>query len=284
MLTGYSSLVRRSPTARGLALGVLALAGLGTRDGRAQQAEENRRRAVTFAEARATAEAHAPEVTLSERRDDIARTQADVAGALANPTVTLLAARQTARLGVGVSVPLPVFGQRATAVDAARSDAVAASLDVEAIRREARFAATLAWLDLWEAQARARLFDEAAADAARLATIADEKFRAGSVPRVDVLRTAADRARARADAASAAAAVPAAAARLALATGMGDGVALEAEGKPGLAASPMTSRASTRRWTTIRRCGAIGPRLPRPPRTSGPSSGCAGRRSTPNWS
>ena len=59
-------------------------------DGRAQQGDENRRRAVTFADARATAEAHAPDVTLSERRDDIARTQADVAGALANPTVTVL--------------------------------------------------------------------------------------------------------------------------------------------------------------------------------------------------
>jgi cobalt-zinc-cadmium efflux system outer membrane protein len=68
-----------------------------------------------------------------------------------------------------------------------------------------------------------------------VAEIAAEKFKAGSAPRVDVLRTAADAARARADAAFAAASVPAAAARLAVTLGGSYDVALVADGGPGLA-------------------------------------------------
>ena len=81
---------------------------------------------------------------------------------------------------------------------------------------------------------------DAATEAARVATIADEKFKAGSAPRVEVLRTGADRERARADASLAAALVPAAAARLAIAVGPGGGQARVAQdwvatGKPELA-------------------------------------------------
>ncbi|HVY40834.1 MAG TPA: TolC family protein [Polyangia bacterium] len=183
------------------------------------RAETPGARRVTFAAARAAGESAAPDVALAAGRDAVTRAQIGVAGALANPTLGVTTARETARLGVSASLPLPVFGQRGAALAAARSDADAAALDVEAARAEGRFAASVAWLDLWEAEGRARLFAEAAADAARVAAIADEKFKAGSAPRVDVLRTAADRARARADADFAAAAVPAASARLAIAMG-----------------------------------------------------------------
>ncbi|MES1206854.1 MAG: TolC family protein [Pseudomonadota bacterium] len=189
-------------------------------------------RPVTFAAARAAGEVAAPDVTVAARRDAVTRAQLGVAGALANPTLGLTTARQTARLGASVSVPLPLFGQRGAAVAAARSDADVAALDVEAARAEGRFAASFAWLDLWEAEGRARLFAQAAADAERVAAIADEKFKAGSAPRVDVLRTAADRARARADSAFAAASVPAAAARLAIAMGDPTTDRLSAEGAP----------------------------------------------------
>ena len=195
---------------------------------------------ISLAAARDAAVARAPDVALARGREEIARAQVDVAGALANPTLALSTARETARLGTGVSLPMPLFGQRATAVAAARSDADAAGLEVEATRGEARWNATLAWLDLWEAQERARLLADAATEAARVATIADEKFKAGSAPRVEVLRTGADRERARADASLAAALVPAAAARLAIAVGPGGGQAWVgpvwvATGKPDLA-------------------------------------------------
>jgi len=223
---------------RDLVLAVLALWAAAPRTGRAQQAGPTADAAsgISLLAARAAAAARAPDVTLARSREEIARAQVDVAGALANPTVTLTTAQKTARLGTGLSLPVPLFGQRATAVGAARSDADAAGLEVEATRYEARWSATLAWLDLWEAQERARLLADAAADAAHVATIADEKFKAGTAARVEVLRTGADRERARAEAALAAAVVPAAAARLAIAVGPGGGgTRWVATGRPDLA-------------------------------------------------
>jgi cobalt-zinc-cadmium efflux system outer membrane protein len=216
---------------------IAALQGLAASAARAEPPDSGRGRApISLTAAREVATRQAPDVVLARDRHEIARAQVDVAGALANPTVTVTTARETARLGAGVSLPVPLFGQRGTAVNAARADADAAGLEVEAVRRDARWNATLAWLDLWEAEERARLLAAAAGEAARVATIADEKFKAGTAPRVEVLRTAADRERARADAAFAAAAVPAAAARLMIAIGANaDGGEWTAAGKPDLA-------------------------------------------------
>jgi cobalt-zinc-cadmium efflux system outer membrane protein len=205
---------------------------------RARAAEAPVRR-LSLAEARAAAAANAPEVTLARGRSDVAGADVYVAGALANPTVTLLSASVTARFAGAVSVPVPLAGQRGKAIEAARAGAAAAELDTEVARYEARWSATVAWLDLWEAEERARLLEGAARDADRLLGIADERFKAGSAPRVDVLRTTADRARARADADAAAAGVPAAAARLSAALGGGaaDGAAdtgLRPAGQPDL--------------------------------------------------
>jgi cobalt-zinc-cadmium efflux system outer membrane protein len=203
------------------ATALLALAAAAPSGALAQsdRTSEDAPAAISLASARDAAAARGPDVTLARAREDIARAQVDATGALANPTVTLSTAQKTARLGAGVTVPMPLFGQRATAVAAARSDAQAAGLEVEVTRYDARWNATLAWLDLWEAQERARLLTDAATEAARVATIADEKFKAGTAARVEVLRTGADRERARAEAVMAAALVPAAAARLAIAVG-----------------------------------------------------------------
>ena len=201
----------------------------------AESADARERTPISLSEARDASVRQAPDVALAQDRQEIARTQVEVTRALANPTVTVTSARETARLGAGVSLPMPLFGQRATAVSAARADADAAGLEVEAVRQDARWNATLAWLDLWEAEERARLLAAAASETERVATIADEKFKAGTAPRVEVLRTAADRERAHADAAFAAAAVPAAAARLTIAVGARAGRGdWTAAGKPDL--------------------------------------------------
>ncbi len=236
MFEDYEWVVRRaSIRALAVALALAAVVMVGSSRGASvARAQTAGTRPVTFAAARSAGERAAPDVTLAARRDAVTRAQLGVAGALANPTVGVTTARETARLGASVSLPLPVFGQRGTAMAAAQSDADAAALDVEAARAEGRFAASIAWLDLWEAEGRARLFAEAAADAERVAAIADEKFKAGSAPRVDVLRTAADRGRARADASFAASAVPAAAARLAIAMGAPNMDRPGTEGSPDL--------------------------------------------------
>jgi cobalt-zinc-cadmium efflux system outer membrane protein len=171
--------------------------------------------AVTWDEARAAAAEHGPELLVAARRVGVARAEVAVAGALANPTLTVTTARETARLSTGLSVPMPLFGQRGAAMRAAGAEAEVSARESDVTRAEVRWNATVAWVDAWEAAERARLLAGAAGDAARLLVIARERFDAGSSPRLDVVRAVADEARARAEAGSAAGLVAAQAARLA---------------------------------------------------------------------
>lgn len=200
-------------------------------------------RPITFEEARAEAVRHGPAVVLAARRMGVAEAQIDVAGALANPTLTITTARQTARLGASIAVPVPLFGQRSRAIGAAEAEAQSARLDVAATAVEARFAATAAWIDLWETQERARLLRQAATEAARVAGIAEDKFQTGAGPQVDVLRTRADRIRAEADAAGADATIVAAAARLANTMALPEGGGVRAAGGPGFTVGPVDAQA-----------------------------------------
>lgn len=185
---------------------------------------------ITFEGARRHAEAQAPDVAVAQLRSGLSRADIAIAGALANPTLTVSSASQSARLGTALSVPLPLFGQRGTAIRAAEADHSVAQREVELAQRDSRRAATIAWVDLWEAQQRARLLATAAADAQRVLEIAREKFEAGIGAKVDVLRSRADQARAAADAEAAIHEVAAAAHRLGIALGL-DGP-LGASGDP----------------------------------------------------
>jgi outer membrane protein TolC len=113
--------------------------------------------AITLADARARALGAGPDVVLADLRAQLARTEVEVAGTLANPTLGLQTARLSAKLTASLGVPLPLFGQRQTAVAAAGASAEAARLDVDASRLDARWSATHAWLDLWEAQEKSAL-------------------------------------------------------------------------------------------------------------------------------
>ena len=202
------------------------------------RAEPPAEQSVSLSQARGLAERANPNILLGRRREAVARAQVDVVGALGNPTINVETARLSARLTAGVSLPVPLFGQRSTAMKAASSDAEAATLDTEAIRVEARWSATRAWLDLWEAEERARMAGTAAAEAEHLAAIARERFGAGSAPRLDTIRTGADQARTRAEARAATMNVTAAAARLGVWLDATDGIALRCAGTPDLGPLP----------------------------------------------
>jgi outer membrane protein, heavy metal efflux system len=190
-------------------------------------------RPISFAEARAAAERNAPDVLQAQRREGLAEADVRVAGTWANPTLLLQSARLTAHVVYGVTVPLPIFGQVSTQEDAARAALTVSRLDTAHVRSEARWGATVAWIDLREAEERARVLTETATDADRVMAAAEQRFAAGSAPRIDVVRAGADRARARAEAASADAAVRAASARLANFLRLPDGTELRAAGTPG---------------------------------------------------
>jgi cobalt-zinc-cadmium efflux system outer membrane protein len=187
---------------------------------------------VRFTEARERAVRLAPLVQAAGKRIGIARAQVRVAGTLANPTLSVQSATRTVGLGTWVTVPLPLFGQRGTAVDAAEADVGVSARELSMAQNEARFFATVAWIELWAAQERAHLLDGAAADTEHLLAVTQERFDAGSVPRVDVVRARAGSARAKADLASAQASVRSAALRLTPFLGVepSDDTELRAEG------------------------------------------------------
>src|SRR5215471_5619912 len=155
---------------------------------------------LTWADARALAERRAPELAAAARRRDVAAADIRVAGAYSNPVFTFTTASETARLSAGVALPLPLFGQRGAAVRAASADADVVAREADVTRRELRWNATVAWIDAWQATARARLLEQGAADARRLLGIAEERFGAGSAPRLDVVRATAAQALAEAEA------------------------------------------------------------------------------------
>ncbi|HEY2736006.1 MAG TPA: TolC family protein [Polyangiales bacterium] len=192
-------------------------------------------RELSFAEARAAALRVSPEVELAEREVAVWTSDVTSAEAFANPNFSVTSATQSAHLATSLSLPIRLFGQRGASIDAARADVAVAALDVGVVRREARWVASLAYVDLWEAQARAGWLASAAEDSRRLAEIAAEKFAAGSGARLDQLRTSADRARAAAESRAATQLVAAAAARLAPTIGAAHDQPLRAAGAPGYA-------------------------------------------------
>jgi len=217
-----------------VALLSLLLSVAGQPDGPARPAP------VTLDQARARAVRGGPEVLLARQRELVARAQIDAVAALPNPTIGVTTASVTAKLTTSLLQSLPLFGQRSTGIAAARADAEAAHLDIAAVAVESRLDVTAAWLELWAAQQRGQLLEQAAADAARVADIAHDRFEAGSGPRLDQVRTTGERARARAEADAAALAIPAASARLEVWLGPG---AWRAEGEPAIGPLPDEAQA-----------------------------------------
>jgi cobalt-zinc-cadmium efflux system outer membrane protein len=199
---------------------------------------DSAREPLAFAQARAQSSERAPEVRLARAREAIARAQIRTAGAWPNPTLTVTTAAQTAKLSTGVSMPLPLFGQAGTQADAAAADVKAAQADSRSISLQSRLDASLSWIDLWEAQARAALLEQAAQDADRLASVAEEKFEAGSAPQVDVVRAKALKAQAHSDAVTQTIAVVSLAARLQAWLGPQPAAGWRAEGDPGYGDRP----------------------------------------------
>jgi cobalt-zinc-cadmium efflux system outer membrane protein len=190
-------------------------------------------RTVSFAEARALADEHAADLAVAARRIDVARADVKIAGAFANPSLTAHTTRETSELSLGLSIPLPLFGQRATAIRAANADLEVAGLDAQVVRADVRWGVTIAWVDLWEAQARARVVSEAAKEAERLFVASRERFDAGTAPKLDLVRAQADLARATSEAKSASLQVSAAAAHLTPWLGVEDTVPLRARADAG---------------------------------------------------
>lgn len=152
--------------------------------------------AVTFADVIA-AVPKAPAAQISGHEIGAADALIAAAGGWPNPSIRVETNRLTARMVVGATVPLPVFGTVGAARREASARAKVTRTEAELALRELWHRAALAWLALARADGEIAAGLETAKQAAELERIARGKLDAGTGAEVDV--TTARAARARAD-------------------------------------------------------------------------------------
>ncbi len=189
---------------------------------------------LSAAEALRRARAAAPELRVAQERQGVARAEVGVAGIYPNPSVAGATSTQAAKLGVTVSVPLVLLGQRGAAIAASRADLDTVKVDAEVAWADVRASVGRAFVGLWLAQERAAARQEEVAIARRLDQVVASRVEVGAAPEVDGLRTRAERLRAEADAREADELVEAASAQLAFFVGGNE--ALRADGEYGVPA------------------------------------------------
>jgi cobalt-zinc-cadmium efflux system outer membrane protein len=187
----------------------------GTRAAWAQPGPE-RAGPLSLVQALQAAEHHAPDLAVVEARLRAAAEAVPVAGLLANPRVTLGTTARSTRFSSSVFLALPLFGQRGAAIENAEAQRTTAVQEAAVTRGDVRLAVASAWVDLWLAEREAETAAETAARRQRLLAVAEEQLRAGSAPRLNVLRARAEARRSEAAAAASRRLVQTARARLAV--------------------------------------------------------------------
>ncbi len=194
--------------------------------------------AVGYVDALARARASSPELVAARSREPMAKADIGIAGTYPNPSVYAGTSTQAARLGVGASIPLVVFGQRGAAIDASRADYETVRADTGLVWNDVRAATARAYVSLWLAERTAGARGDAAVVVKRLEDAVRGRIDVGVAPEVEGLRVRAERLRADADAAEAVALVSAAGSDLARWIGVPDGAMLRAKDDPPAPASP----------------------------------------------
>jgi len=155
-----------------------------------------------------------------------------------NPQFTVGSTSGSARFYESFFISLPIFGQRAAAMDAADAQARVVAAGVEVTRLDARLAATLAWLDLWQLQGEFLIATNNALRRDRILDTAKARFSEGAAPRLEVLRAETDARRARSVVASLEKQRSAAAARLSVLLSRNEPLMVAIEGEPGIPYAP----------------------------------------------
>ena len=192
---------------------------------------------ITYGRALTLSRQFAPSAAVARATQTVAEADSRVAGLYPNPTVQAGTSTQAARLSLGVSVPLVVFGQRGSALRAGRAQLNVAKFDTEVALLDARASAGHAFVTLWLAEHTAEARSNAASLAARLETAVLSRVELGSAPQLEGLRAHSERLRADIDAQTARAQVDAAAAELAVWIGANYDEALRVAGDPEVPAS-----------------------------------------------
>jgi cobalt-zinc-cadmium efflux system outer membrane protein len=215
---------------RALATAAAALALLATGEVRAADVS------ITYAQALDRAAHVAPDIAVARTGEAIARAGIGIARALPNPSLTAGSSTQTARLSVGVSVPLLILGQRGAAADAGRAELETARVETEIAAVDVRAGVAHAFVALWRAQETAAERARAAAISRRLEEAVTGRVDLGAAASVDELRAHAELLRAAADAEQATQLVAAAGSDLSRWLGLDDDVEPRALGEPAIPA------------------------------------------------
>lgn len=185
---------------------------------------------ITWSDAVDRAAEHAPDVVIAAANADVADAGVTVAGRLPDPTVYLGSTTHSYDLLAYLYVTLPVFGQTVTAAGAARAEAGVARAGVEVAALDARLAAGVAWIDLWERQRASALADQTLERRRRLLEAAQARLDEGAGTQLDVWRAETALARGASEAAALVDEVRASGARLSEVVGAA--ADYEAEGAP----------------------------------------------------
>jgi outer membrane protein, heavy metal efflux system len=192
---------------------------------------------VTYDQALERAARVAPDIAVARMAESVALAEAGIAGLLPNPSVSAGSSTQTAKLSLGLSLPLLILGQRGAAVEAGQAEVATTRVETEMAGADVRALAAHAFVVLWRAQATAIERSRAALVSRRLEEAVRGRVDVGSAASVDGLRARAELLRADAEALQTTQLVAAAASDLSRWLGL-DGVELRAEGEPTVPTTP----------------------------------------------
>lgn len=141
---------------------------------------------LTLADALSRAEAHNPDLVAQRLNLRVAEAGIEAAGQLPNPTVAGSVGPDEPTVFGSIDLKLPLFGQRGTAVAAAERERSVA--EIETLTRAVRVRAEVrrAYFAVAAAQAQVALTEDAARLAVQLAALAEQKFKLGAAPRLEV--------------------------------------------------------------------------------------------------
>jgi outer membrane protein TolC len=171
---------------------------------------------------------------------DVAAAEANIEAATAwpNPGVSVGTNRLTAKLVVGASLPLPIFGTVGAAKRVAAAEAEVVRAEADLALRDLRHRVVVAWIELLRAGGDVTASQVAAKQALDLEAIAKGRLDAGTGADVDVTVATAARARAEVAVAGAIRAEDAASAELAGLLGWDPARPLRADGAPVIGPPP----------------------------------------------
>ena len=131
------------------------------------------------------------------RAQALARVQ--IARERPNPTISYGVARDSPHQGLTVEQPFELGSKRQWRIDVAKQEGVLTDVEISALARQVRKNTREAYYDVAAARAETELFGRVQKLAERLRQIAQERFEAGAVARLEVLRADAELARAQAE-------------------------------------------------------------------------------------